>query len=312
MVDFSSEGGICTKPAHFPHYDLLNGAVGAFIGEFPVVCGGLGIKHCHGYKFNSQSWAKMPYELLHERSEAATIVLLNGTWLIIGGQNDKGFGISSSEMFKSDKFENGFFWPTTLWGHCMSVINSSHAYVVGGKMDEGFSLSFYTIQLESGYWYVGTELRSPRYHHTCGTIENFKSTLAVIAGGQNKLAVDLLHLETMQFSKGPNLPHMMNRAVSSQYNNMFLIIGGLHFGSCPNLLSECVASKFIYELDVSMSSWVKKSYTLETPRGGLIAIALPGDMDGNSCSKACQTCPGRNSEYRYLIRFFCIKMVPPK
>ena len=99
LVDLSPEGMDCPLPGDFPHKDYLIDAVGGLANGIPVVCGGEGLRLCHGYRFEAQSWEREAFELLEARWESRGLVMDNGTWIVLGGRDKDNVGIATSEVF---------------------------------------------------------------------------------------------------------------------------------------------------------------------------------------------------------------------
>ena len=294
FFDVSSEGGICTKPANFPNgKDFGLGAVGAFINGMPTVCGGIeGGKECHGYQFASQSWLKLPFLMIMEREEAAGIVMKNRSWIIIGGRTKIGEALANSEVLIKQKFYAGPLWPLHFWGHCSLAINESHGFIAGGRNENQFVKTSFTIVYESGIWTWIADITFERSGHVCGMFDSLNEKIIIVAGGRNLLEVELLSLLTRKWKTGPRLPHEMDNAASLQINENFLIIGGLHLGDCPVKLTDCISSKYIYRFD-NATEWVRmQTNTMGISRGQHVAIAIPRVNIGVACSKLCSTCQG--------------------
>ena len=81
-------------PPYFPP-DLpygIRGHVGAFIEGRPIFCGGEATfassfeRRCVRYSFANQSWSLAPFQMRRMRKLAASVVLPNGTFFVIGGE----------------------------------------------------------------------------------------------------------------------------------------------------------------------------------------------------------------------------------
>ena len=299
LLDVSPEGRICTKPGSFPDgRDLGKGAVGAYLNGKPTVCGGNeGGRECHEYIFDLQSWRKLPLLMLKERWEAGGIGLQNGSLIIIGGkEKENGAALSTSEILVGNDFQDGPVWPIVFWGHCVTEINQTHAFVAGGMNSEGLIRASYIFEYEKGYWTWIADLDQGRSGHVCGTIsdgEDGPVIEVVAAGGQDILRVEVLSLAQKRWVQGPSLPHEMNRAVSARFGDSFAIIGGLHLGECPVEFSECFASRFIYQFSKQGHSWLLRDHAMDLPRGEHVSISIPSSNMEKLCSRSCEGCPGK-------------------
>ena len=301
IVDLSTGGGICTKPADFPDgVDLAQGAVGAVLDGDVVICGGVANgRHCYGYTFDTQSWDLLDIVLLEERIGAAGVHLPNASWLIIGGRTADGKALSNSELL--DKaFKRGPEWPVRFWGHCAAVINKTHAIISGGNNNAKYVKSTYLLSQSANVWNWKwiSESSNERYHHVCGSIESIFGTEVVAAGGSGHvLDVDIFSFFQMTWRAGPSLPHTMDLAATIQFGKTFLILGGLLYGDCPVTLRECAhLSKYVYKFDEMRFVWTLEATTMESARGGHIALVIPNGHDKKYCSKNCTGCPGIKSK----------------
>ena len=154
FLDVAAEIGICTKPADFPNgKDLGMGAVGAFVNGMPIVCGGTeGGRECHGYKFDSQSWLKLPFLMLVEREGAAGIKMKNESWIVIGGRSKIKEAFATSEVLINNDFSTGPLWPLHFWGHCSLSINDTHGFIAGGENERNFIRSSFVLEYKTGFW----------------------------------------------------------------------------------------------------------------------------------------------------------------
>ena len=293
MVDASSEGGICTKPADFPgHKDLAKGAVGAFINKMPTVCGGTeGGRECHGYNFHSQSWLRLPFLMLVERVEAAGITIANGSWIIIAGRTLAGEALATSELLVGDTFNAGPLWPLHFWGHCSVAVNGTHGFIAGGRNEKGFLRASFELEFEARFWNYVVDINYERSGHVCGKVGSANEDVIVVAGGTKLLEVEMVLLSSRKLRIGPMLPHEIDRAATFQTESNFLLIGGLHLGDCPIKLTECFSSKYMYKLD-NFTRWNRIQTTMDISRGQHVVIAIPRVEVGLACSRMCPECPG--------------------
>ena len=295
ILNVSPEGGICTEPMNLPDdQDLGNGAVGGYIDGKAVVCGGEeGGSLCHGYSFETQEWSELPYQTIEIRQEAAGIALGNGSLVIIGGKNPAGRSLPTSEILVEGKFLPSTMWPIAFWGHCIAQLNTTHAFVAGGRNndDDEDIRAAYDFRLSEGYWTWVTDMNSGRSGHVCGKVEDARGNLAVVvAGGKGNLEVDVFYAGLGKWSEGPPLPHEMDRAAAVEVGGTFAVLGGLHPGDCPVRQSDCFSSRYIYEFGrLGMDEWkMREEYTMEIPRGRHVVVRIPKER--KLCS--CPTCPG--------------------
>ena len=293
LIYISSKGGICTKPAGFPDgKDLAVGAVGAYINKIPTICGGInGGRECHGYKFELQTWIKLPLLMRQGRQEAAGIQLVNGSWIIFGGKLQSGEVLGDTEVLKDYEFQFGQVWPVPVWGHCSININVTHALIAGGENSNGYVSQGYSFEFENAYWKWIVDIIYKRSGHICGKIESDNDVKIIIAGGKNVLDVEVISLYSEKITVGPPLPHEMYMAAYVQLHKTFIITGGSHMGDCPVKNTECISSKYIYKFE-NLNEWRKILQEMRIPRFDHIVMTIPKEDIGTACSKLCSECSG--------------------
>ena len=105
--------------------------------------------------------------------------------------------------------------------------------------------------------------------------------------------MDLFPMSTQMSSPGPPLPHEMDEAVGAYWGlNGFFITGGLHLGKCPVKISECVSSRYVYELRNDFKGWRKSGKEMRVPRGQHVGIVLPKKAQPHVCQDDCESCLG--------------------
>ena len=280
MVAFSKGLSVCTKPASMPD-QYSKGSVGAYINGKVVLCGGLNAgKQCHEYIIQSQMWVRSAYHLHDERIESAGSLLHNGSWLLIGGKGVDKEPISTTEMLENGLFMPNMLWPEFVSLHCCAYLNSSHIFISGGE-GPGRKLldTSYFLNVELSYWKsVEERMTHKRSGHACGFTIEGDDIYAIVAGGFENLAVELLNLSKMRWRVGPSLMFEMNHVAGFQFGLRFLLIGGEHIGYCskPYL---CYSSDAIFELDIGNFLWKSQSQSLMLPRSKHIVIPLPDDLE---------------------------------
>jgi len=108
-----------TRCTSVPDYPVsVNFATGAVLNGKPTVCGRQSSQtDCYGYNINTNEWEAVP-GMAVGRDWHKGSVLINGPWVITGGD-------SSTSIGKSYEFWNGIAFeevptelPDRLYGHC--------------------------------------------------------------------------------------------------------------------------------------------------------------------------------------------------
>ena len=109
-------------------------AVGFWTAQGPTVCGGNGGGNkCFFYK--EHQW--MPWTNMGTAREFASVIQINSNQaLIIGGQDEYGSPLKSTELISSSGSEEGKDFPVRIDGHCSFPFNATHGIVTGGNQDD--------------------------------------------------------------------------------------------------------------------------------------------------------------------------------
>ena len=158
-------------------------AVGFWTAQGPTVCGGSGGGNkCFLYR--EHQW--MPWTNMGTaRSYASALKINPNQALIIGGEDENGNSLKTTELISSSGSEEGIKFPVNIYAHCSFKINASHALVTGGWQD--FSRSANT-------WYVdltttrvtptpGPTMKTGRSNHGCSVFQHGTKSYGIISGG---------------------------------------------------------------------------------------------------------------------------------
>ena len=183
-----------------------------------------------------------------------------------------------------------------FWGHCAVELNITHAVVAGGRNPQHYHLkTVYIFTLAQSYWNWMGDMENGRSGHVCGTVTDADtgSLILVFAGGGSEVSVELFSISTQTWVAGPQLPHELDKAIASfKATNAFFIIGGLHLGKCPVESSDCISSRYVYELKPDKTGWDMRQVTMRLPRGQHVGIQLPRKTFSTTCQEACDSCRG--------------------
>merc|ERR1711860_248358 len=167
----------CTLP-DFPLG--VSGAVGFWTAQGPMVCGGHSENKCFLYK--NHQW--MPSTNMGTQRTWASAVQINSNQaIIIGGYDENGKALKTTEVKTSTGSEEGKDFPVTIERHCSFKITSTHALVTGGRQDYSTSASTWFVDLTTTRFTPGPKMTSRRREHGCSTLQLGRKTFGVVAGG---------------------------------------------------------------------------------------------------------------------------------
>ena len=185
----------CTKPADIPA-GSTGGMVGAFHNGRPLVCGGPLDRRCWQYSIESREWSLAPFQMSDERYYAASVLLTDGTFLVMGGSSG---GESRSERLEVEDFASGPDLPARFSEHCTSLVNLTHVFVGGGRYVPR-SAYLMDVTSEDYYWALLPDMIMERKLHSCGVVDG----KVVIAGGAFQMTVsEILDMGSGQWRIGP-------------------------------------------------------------------------------------------------------------
>ena len=211
IIDISSSK-TCEDLPNYPYQ--TGGAIGGVGNKnIPFICG---IENC--FSFRSNSWEIFSF-LSSSRWNAAITPLpySNETqqYLVTGGIQSDYESLTTWEMPNRDpwKFSSGLL-PVLIFGHCMTIVNSTTVLMIGGIQDwSGDSSRTYFFNTENENWVEGPALKVVRAYLTCGRIkkdsQSSQYTTIVIGGageGGTLSSVEILDDGSNEWQTGPELP----------------------------------------------------------------------------------------------------------
>jgi len=189
----------------------VEGAVGFWTAQGPMVCGGYGGGNkCFLYK--NHQW--MPSTNMRTARWLASAVQIDPNQaIIIGGIDENGNRLKSTELITSTGSEEGKDFPVTISFHCSFKINSTHALVTGGHQDgPRRSASTWFVDLTKTTVTPGPKMTSTRRFHACSTLQLGGKNFGIVAGGGKPLDstewIDLKE-DSPTWTEGPKLPRRM-------------------------------------------------------------------------------------------------------
>ena len=275
----------CLKPPDFSFANPMS-LIGTFLNGEPIICGFHGQESfCHGLDFKNQVWKVYNYSLLEQRSQAASVALENGSWVIFGGQKYSEqipVLLNTSEILIGSKFHFGPQLPLPMSGHCIVKFDKEQIFIAGGY-GQPFSKQAHTLQINynlSNIWHSIKPMNEGRYGHVCGRILTlFNDVQIVAAGGLRVDKVEIYLFRKKSWINGPDmLQNNVFKAASVQGSTSFLMIGGLELEPCQTLNCQ-IKDIFIFDRN---NAWRRSQKELHTGRGNHIGIALPPDIECTS------------------------------
>ena len=169
-----------------------SGAVGAMLGNGPIICGGYDgtarLDTCISYHQDSE-WIQSN-TMVHKRRSAAAVKVNSTMFFIMGGSDGSSF-LDSTELVIQGQTNGvpGPKLPYKLINMCAVKLSQSEIFVIGGfggnsdfvheKMNE-----VWIYDPQNGFARTqGPSLRTSRSNHACSTMRHGEKNLIVVAGG---------------------------------------------------------------------------------------------------------------------------------
>ena len=189
VLDFSNSN--LTKPSFGVIPEVRRYAVGAYLNDQPILCGGNDGDYRNAYDtcltFHNSKWSQT-HKLTTTRSEAASVLLNETTLWILGGFGNI-FNLDSTEFinFNEPNGIPGKKLPIAMRGMCVVKYSSEKIFVIGGSDSNVNRLdSVWIFNPKNNFDYItGPLLKTGRAYHGCALMKKGQTTLIVIAGGEN-------------------------------------------------------------------------------------------------------------------------------
>merc|ERR1711860_172700 len=256
------------------------GAVGFNTAKGPVICGGEGENRC--FLLKQHQW--MPFSnMTTARKFASATEVNNDETLIIGGYDENGNKLNTTELISSSGSVKGKDFPTTIARHCTIKINSTHALVTGGWQDESRSASTWFVDLTKTTVTPGPMMTSRRIGHSCSTFNLGRKTFGVVAGGLdynwNLLdSTEWIDLEedSPTWTEGPKLPRGLKGLTLVENTQGTYALGGSDedFNRRSEVLKlDCPGNQ------IQSCQWQEMPDKLEVGRSYHVSLSLPESYD---------------------------------
>ena len=259
---------VCRKPMLFPRE--FKGMVG-YINEEEnkaVVCGGHNSDTCFEYSFEKDEWEVAGFRMKEERVNAASAVLNNGSFFVLGGFSS----FETSEFPVEGKY--GPRLPYEAWHHCLCQIHKTHLFMAGGYWGPTEKLA-YLLDVETGEWNELPNMIEKRDYHICHPIKGGNEVLVV--GGFSTSSVESFSFKSMSWRRVRQLPKIIYDAGNAvEYKETFFIVGGNN----PDY------SNTVYEFVPSDYTWIERSEKLKKRRNDHLSLPLKSGWEKHA--KVCE------------------------
>jgi hypothetical protein len=244
-IDLESSLSNCKTIQNLPA--SIEGAVaGLTSSDKPITCGGIGFtsakkrhrsEDCFVLLGESLQWK--PFPALTKPKYGAAVVsspipkYSQRLFLTGGGEIDS--PVQTVELMTEDGWQSILpKLPVDVRMHCMALVNSTTAIVVGGNQDhQDDSPRTFLFNSKQDHWVGGPPLNYGRRTYSCGRIKNDLDSYAfsvIVAGGYNGSAMsstEILDVGSNQWRRGPDLPVAIFRAaVVEDSAGGVILVGG--------------------------------------------------------------------------------------
>ena len=105
--------------------------------------------------------------------------------LIIGGKDENGNKLKTTELISSSGSEEGKDFPVRIVNHCSFPFNSTHAIVTAGAQDGSISANTWFVDLTTTTFTPGPAMKTGREMHGCAILQNGTKSFGIVSGGYN-------------------------------------------------------------------------------------------------------------------------------
>ena len=272
-------GGKCSVASNYPKKTTLG--VGAVFNGLPSICEGYTMEDQGGDCFQFQtdgSWTKK-FELTRPLTFGGSSVAfenltdLNRPWFIVGGDNTGKLPEVWGGQPPSEIVDREFLLPYIFKSNpCIARISDDEAFVTAIPRGEDTETNFaWIFNMKTNTWQRIDNTLQKRSGSACGFIQTNSGRFVVLTGGSDTTSTEILNLDTLAWSNGPNLPFngQVQGASMVSASQELLLIGG-------NTKTDVLGN--ILRMNSSMSSWDNVGQ-LQNPRFYAVAMAVrAGDL----------------------------------
>ena len=103
--------------------------------------------------------------------------------LIIGGYDENGNRLRTTELISSSGSGEKSKFPVTISSHCSFPFNATHGIVTGGLQDGFSSTSTWYVDLTTTTVTPGPTMKTRRNNHGCSVFQHGTKSYGIISGG---------------------------------------------------------------------------------------------------------------------------------
>ena len=173
-------------------------------------------------------------EMSKKRQLAASVAVGKRLW-VTGGLDQTYREIQATEFVDpvNETVQAGPNLPGTFASHCILMVNTSTAMLIGNSIGWQQESWFYNFEGQETGWILGPDLNIGRSSHACGLIKDSESTgmmLVIAAGGEDERSTESFVLGTHEWIMGPDLPYdVILNGVSTPDQKTMLLLGGYNY-----------------------------------------------------------------------------------
>ena len=104
---------------------------------------------------------------------------------IIGGYDENGNRLKTTELISSSGSEEGKDFPVRIVDHCSFPFNATHGMVTGGFQDGSTSANTWFVDLATTRVTPGPTMKTGRRYHGCSLFQHGTKSFGIVAGGHN-------------------------------------------------------------------------------------------------------------------------------
>ena len=233
-----------------------------------IVCGGEDdawnvLDTCFEYSLETDEWNEANFKMKEKRAWAASVVLNNGSFFVLGGDDPSFETLEYSEFPIEGHY--GPRLPYEATGHCLCQPNQNRLFMAGGH-GRGLSKLAFLLDLNTGEWTQLPDMIEARNDHICHQINGGKEVLAI--GGDEKSSVESFAFDSMSWKEVNSLPREIQDArYAVEYKDTFLIVGGWDwdYGNLDTLYEFVPSAEY---------RWVERSEKLAQRRSRHLSFPL--------------------------------------
>jgi len=221
----------------------------------------------------------MPWTNMGTARRSASALQINPNQaLIIGGYDENGNPLKSTELISSSGSEERNNFPVTIYGHCSFPFNATHAIATGGVRST--SANTWYVDLTTTTVTPGPTMKTGRYGHGCSVFQHGTQSYGIVSGGSKRGSyldsTELINLdqESPSWTKGPKLPRSLRGLTLVETSQGTYAMGGSDGSKSRNevLQLDCPGDQ------ISSCQW-KQVGNLQIARSSHVSFALPESFD---------------------------------